>query len=195
MISIYLIVAIVCALLLIIMAAFSDFGDFDTDVDVDLGADMDVDGGVDLGGHGDFHGGDISPLSIPVILVFGTVFGATGSIFEDILENQLLVPVYATILGLAVTAVVFVILVKVFIKTQAHTQVDLAELVGSECETTMPISSDSPGQIMVITDERGRTLLTATSNVNIPTNTVVKITGIVGNGVRVIPKSGGENNE
>jgi len=191
MISLYLMVAIICALLLVIMAAFSDFGHIDTDVDVDIGADMDVDGGMDLG-HGDFHGGDISPLSIPVILVFGTVFGATGSIFEGILENQLLVPVYATLLGLAVTAVVFVILVKVFIKTQAHTQVDLKELVGSECETTMPISADAPGQIMVITDERGRTLLTATSNVSIPTNTVVKITKVVGNGVSVIPKSGGE---
>jgi len=191
MISLYLIVAIVCALLLIIMAAFSDFGDLDTDVDVDIGADMDVDGGIDLG-HGDFHGGDISPLSIPVILVFGTVFGATGSIFEEILSNQILVPVYATLIGIAVTAVVFVILVRVFIKTQAHTQVDLAELVGAECETTMPIKPGSPGQIMVITDERSRTLLTATSDVNIPTNAMVTITKIVGNGVSVIPKRGGE---
>lgn len=191
MISIYLMVAIVCALLLVIMAAFSDFGDLDTDVDVDIGADIDVDGGMDLG-HGDFHGGGISPLSIPVILVFGTVFGATGSIFEGILANQLLVPLFATLIGIAVTAVVFVILVRVFIKTQAHTQVDLAKLVGAECETTMPIRPGLPGQIMVITDERGRTLLTATSKVDIPTNAMVTITKIVGNGVNVIPKSGGE---
>ncbi|MCK5024785.1 MAG: hypothetical protein KAR56_04125 [Thermoplasmata archaeon] len=186
MISIYLIIAIICALLLVIMAAFSDFGDFDADMDVD------VDAGVDLSGHGDFHGGDISPLSIPVMLVFGTVFGATGSIFENILANQYLVPVYASIIGIAITAVVFVILVKVFIKTQMHTQVDLDKLVGFDCETTMPITSDTPGQIMVITDERGRTLLTATSNVSIPTNATVTITKIVGNGVIVIPKSGGE---
>ena len=186
-ISLYLIVAIICALLLVVMAAFADFGG---DAGVD-GVDLHLDSGADAG-YGDFHGAGISPLSIPVILVFGTIFGAFGAFFEDIDLNMILVPTLSAIISAAITSVIYVLLVKVFIKSQATTQVHIKDLVGKDGEATMPITPGSPGQIMVITEERGRTLVSAVSDVNIPTNAMVTITGVLGNGVKVVPKNGGE---
>lgn len=188
-VSLYLIVAIICAVLLGITAVFADFGG---DMDVDVDTSIDIDTGVDADlGHGDFHGAGITPLSIPVALVFGTLFGATGTIFEAMEYNVFMVPVFAVVVATVVTAIIYVILVKFFIKTQATSQVNVRALVGKVGETTMPITSNSPGQIMVITDERGRTLLTAVSDIDIPTNTIVEITGIEGNGVRVKSRKGG----
>ncbi|MDO9536853.1 MAG: NfeD family protein [Thermoplasmata archaeon] len=186
-ISFYLVVAIICAVMLIIMAAFADFGG---DAGFD-GVDMHLDTGADAG-FGDFHGAGISPLSIPIILVFGTLFGAFGAVFEDMEMNTILVPTLSALIGVAITAVIFVLLVKVFVKSQATTQVHIKDLVGSDGETTMPIKPGSPGQIMVITEERGRTLVSAVSEVDIPTNAMVNIVGIAGNGVKVVPKNGGE---
>ncbi len=188
-ISFYLIIALVCGLLLIVMAAMGGIGDMDMDMDMDVDVDMDMD--MDIG-HGDFGGMGISPLSVPVILTFATLFGGFGAIFEGMEYDVYIVPMYALGIAAAITALIFIILVKFFIKTQATTQVNLKDLIGMEAETTMPIRPKAPGQIMVITEERGRTLLSAVSDVDIPTNTMVKITGVVGIGVRVIPRKGGE---
>jgi membrane protein implicated in regulation of membrane protease activity len=186
MISIYLIVAIICAILLAITAAFADFGG---DMDAGAGMDLDMDTDVDAGfGHGDFHGAGISPLSIPVVLVFGTLFGATGTVFEALEYNMYVVPIIAVIVATVVSAIVYVFLVRVFVKTQATTRVDMQALLGREGETTMPIKVGSSGQILVITEERGRTLLPAVSDADIPTNTVVEIISVVGNGVKVRQK-------
>ena len=191
MISIYLIIAIVCGVLLGITAAFADFGG-DMDVDVDASVDVDIDASVEADvGYGDFHGPGITPLSIPVILVFGTLFGASGTIFEAMNYNVYVVPMLAVIIAVVITAIIYVLLVKVFVKTQATSTVILPELIGKEGETTMPIKTSAPGQIMVVTEARGRTLLTAVSDIDIPTNTIVEITGIEGNGVRVRMKKGG----
>jgi membrane-bound ClpP family serine protease len=189
MISIYLIIAIICGLLLGITAAFADFsGDMDVDTSVDIHVDTGVD--ADLG-YGDFHGAGITPLSIPVVLVFGTLFGATGTIFEAMRYDVLTVPILAVIIATVITAIIYVILVKVFVKTQATSTVNIRALVGEQGETTMPITPESPGQVMVITDARGRTLLSAVSDSKIPTNTVVEITGVEGNAVKVRIKKGG----
>ncbi len=185
MISIYLVIAIICAILLAVMAAFADFGG-DMDMDVDVDVDIDIDG-VD-GGYGDFQGAGISPLSGPIVLVFGTIFGGAGTIFEWMDLPFMLVPVLAVIVGVALTGVIFVMLVKVFVKTQATTQVKLSSLIGKDAETTMPIQPEESGQIMVLTEERGRTLLTATADVEISSNTVVTIIGLEGGGVKVEPK-------
>ncbi|MBU4032010.1 MAG: hypothetical protein KKH41_07895 [Candidatus Thermoplasmatota archaeon] len=197
-ISFYLVMAIICAVMLIIMAAFADFGSdagvdgVDMHLDTDAsGVDMHLDSGTDTG-YGDFHGAGISPLSIPIILVFGTLFGSFGALFEDQVTNIILVPTLSALISVIITAIIYVILVKVFVKSQATTQVHIKDLVGKDGEATMPISSSSPGQIMVITEERGRTLVSASSDVDIPTNAMVTITGVLGNGVKVIPKKGGE---
>jgi len=85
MISVYLIIAIVCAVLLAVTVALGglidhvDFGGHDFDIG---GHDVDM-GGVDAGGdYGEFHGPGISPLSLPIMLAFGTTFGCVGALLE-----------------------------------------------------------------------------------------------------------------
>ncbi len=186
LISLYLLIAIACAVLLVIMMFFADFGgDFDSGFD--LGADIDMDAGADIG-YGDFGGPGISPLSVPVILVFGTVFGGVGAILEGLGWDEVVVPFVAGLAAAGVSGTLFVLLVKVFVKTQATTQVDAHALVGRDAETTMPVGPDGPGQIMIVTEERGRTLYPAYSDDAIPSNTIVRLVGIEGNGFMVETK-------
>lgn len=176
MISIYLIIAIICGLLLIIMAAMGGLGDFDAGIDMDMEADV---------GYGDFGGAGISPLSIPILLCFGALFGCAGVILEELQFDTMLTPVLAIIISLLITGIIFLILIKIFIKSQGTTEVNLSDLVGLVGETTMPTRPGTPGQVMVITEERGRTLVSTVSEIDIPTNTNVKITAVVGTSVRI----------
>ena len=183
-ISIYLLIAIICGVLLLIMAAMGGLGDFDADFDVDVDFDA---------GHGDFGGAGISPISVPILLAFGALFGSAGAIFEDIGQYSALeVPLYSVIVATAITSILFVILVKFFVKAQGTTEIKLKDLVGMTGETTMPTKPGVPGQVMVITDERGRTLVSAVSDVDIPTNSDVKIIGLVGSSLKIVPIKGGE---
>ena len=103
---IYLIIAIICGLLLLVMAALGGHGD--SGLDVGHGPDVDV-------GHGDFSGTGISPLSIPILLVFGTMFGCVGGILEALEWDALLTPIVGLAVSAIITAVTYVILVKVFV--------------------------------------------------------------------------------
>lgn len=179
MISIYLLIALVCAILLLIMAAMGDFGgdaDFDFDVDGDI--DFDV-------GHGDFGGAGISPLSVPILLVFGTCFGSVGSILEALGWNANLVPVVAVGVSLAVTVATFIVMVRVFVKTQGSTAVGLSDLVGLEGLTLIGVTRAGPGQVVVATEERGRVVAPAVARYDIPTNSQIKVIGVVGDSVMI----------
>lgn len=179
MISIYILIAIVCAVLLFIMVAAGDFGaDADFDVDLDVDADIDI-------GHGDFGGTGISPLSVPILLVFGTGFGSVGAILEVLEVDKLIVPVVATAISALITAVTFVVMVKVFIKTQGSTAVGMKDLVGKEGMTSIPIKKGEPGQIVVTTEVRGRIQASAVADQDIPTNTLIKVIGLSGDSVKV----------
>lgn len=183
-ISIYLLIALICGVLLLIMAAMGGLGDFDADFDVDVDFDA---------GHGDFGGAGISPLSIPILLAFGALFGSAGAIFEDLGEYSALeVPLYSVIVATAITSILFVILVKFFVKAQGTTEVRYQDLVGMTGETTMPTRPGTSGQVMVVTEERGRTLVSTISDIEIPTNSEVKIIGVVGTSLKIIPIKGGE---
>lgn len=182
-ISIYLLIAIICGVLLLAMAAMGGLGDFDADFDVD--ADFDA-------GHGDFGGAGISPLSVPIILCFGALFGSAGVVFEELEYGAFEVPMYSVIVAAAITSVLFIILVKFFVKAQGTTEVKYKDLVGLTGETTMPTKPGTSGQVMVVTEERGRTLASTISDFDIPTNTEVKIIGVVGTSLKIIPIKGGE---
>ena len=86
MFEIYLIICLAGLILLLIFAALGGFGaaaeggDLDLDVDVDAG-DVDI-GDADIG-EADVDAGmdaSLSPLSLPLILLFLTSFGAIGAI-------------------------------------------------------------------------------------------------------------------
>lgn len=181
---IYLIIAIVCGLLLIAMAAMGGLGDSD----LDMGGDVDTD--VDIG-HGDFGGTGISPLSIPILLIFGTMFGCTGGILEAIEWDPTQTLIIAIAVSATVTAVTFAVMVKVFIKNQGSTAVGLADLVGLSGIATIRITQKEPGQIVVATEARGRVTAPAIAKEEIPTNSQIKVIKVVGDSVMVEKLNGG----
>ncbi len=184
-ISIYLLITLICGILLIVMAlfGFDDFGgmDFDASPDVDIGHFE--------AGHGDMGAG-LSPISLPLILSFGTCFGAFGTIFTSLGWNPVLIPIVAALVSLGISAILFFLLVKLFIQTQATTQVRFNTLVGKDAQVTIGIKPGESGQILIITDERGRTLITATSDDEISKDTIVTIQEFVGSTAVVREKKG-----
>lgn len=195
MISIYLIIAIVCAVLLIISVALGGFAD-DVDMgghDIDVGGpDLDVGGpDLDLGGpdvdvgYGDFSGAGISPLSLPVILAFGSSFGGIGALLEVSGFDPYMTPLIAIFVSIIIAAALYMGLVWMFVKTQASSTVSMRGLIGQQGTISVAIKSGKVGQIVVVTEERGRTLVPAVAEEPIPVDAIVEIIGIVGNGVRV----------
>ena len=185
-ISIYLLICLICGILLIVMGmfGFGDFGDFDFDA-----GDLDIDTGDFDMGDGDVSGG-LSPLSLPIMLSFGTSFGAFGVIFTSMEFDPLVVPVLAIIVSIGISALMFFVMLKVFVQTQVDTTVDLKKLVGQEAHVTVAIKPPAIGQIMITTKERGRTLITATSEDDIPSGTTVIIEKMVGSTAYVKQEKG-----
>ena len=185
-ISIYLLICLICGILLIVMGmfGFGDFGDFDFDA-----GDLDIDTGDFDMGDGDVSGG-LSPLSLPIMLSFGTSFGAFGVIFSSMDFDPLVVPVLAIIISIGISALMFFVMLKVFVQTQVDTTVDLKKLVGQEAHVTVAIKTPAIGQIMITTKERGRTLITATSEDDIPSGTTVIIEKMVGSTAYVKQEKG-----
>jgi hypothetical protein len=194
-ISIYLIIAIICAVLLIVSVALGGFAD-DVDMgghDIDVGGpDLDVGGpDVDLGGpdvdvgYGDFSGAGISPLSLPVILAFGSSFGGIGALLEVSGFDPYITPLIAIFVSIIIAAALYMGLVWMFVKTQASSTVSMRGLIGQEGTISVAIKSGKVGQVVVVTEERGRTLIPAVAEGPIPVDAIVEIKGIVGNGVRV----------
>jgi membrane protein implicated in regulation of membrane protease activity len=190
-ISIYLLLALVCGIVLIILAFMGlDFGgDFDTDVGGGLGADGAS--GVEHfeGGHGDFSGAHLSPLSLPLVLAFFTSFGALAALFEGMEYAPLYVPTFAIFLSLAICLVLYLVLDRGFYSTQASSSIKYNKLVGRDATVTIPIKRGTQGQVMVITEARGRTLLTAISSEDIPTNATVLIEDFSGGSLIVKRKN------
>jgi membrane protein implicated in regulation of membrane protease activity len=186
-ITLYLVIALVCGITLIVMAlfGFGDFGDFD----FDSGPDVDVGVGHFEGGYGD-AGAGLSPLSFPLILSFGTSFGAFGTIFTSMGWNPLYVPIVSGLISVGISAIMFFLLVKIFVKTQVTTQVSYKNLLGKTAEVTIPIKPGVDGQILVITEERGRTLMDATSEEELKTGSKVTIHKIIGSTAMVTKETG-----
>jgi len=187
-VSWYAIIMIICLVLLVLTVIMGDFGaDVDMDLDLDMDFDMDLDGHFEVG-HGDFTGAGISPLSLPIMLTFGSAFGAFGMIFEAMELHWLVVPMISAGMSTLVAAGMFVFLVKVFAKAQTSSTIRLQDLIGKEGIVSIPLKPDGLGQIIVVTEERGRTTLTAVSDQEIPTDSVVEIVKITGDSVFVRKK-------
>jgi membrane protein implicated in regulation of membrane protease activity len=178
-VSLYLMIAVLCGILMIAMFLLGDFT-----------GDMDVD--VDMGGHAELGFGDadvgLSPLSLPIMLMFGTSFGAFGYIFESLEFNPYVVPVIAIGISAVIAAVMYVMVLKIFVQTQTSSDIRLHNLVGEDAIVSIPIKEGSIGQIIVTTEERGRTILSAVSDEEIPNDTIVTITKVMGDGVFVNKK-------
>ncbi len=161
-------VMIAFLLLLFMVLILGDIGGLDFDHDIGL----DVDTG-------------LSPLSLPIVASFGTAFGGFGTILEIMGFGPIVTPVLAAVFAILVAGGMYVVMLNLFVKSQAETRVDLATLVGYKGQVMIPIKPGQPGQIVVVTEARGRTLLQAISDDAIGTDEHVAVDSIVGNSVKV----------
>lgn len=163
LLTVYVIITIVFFLLLLLS--------------VFLGGDMDVD--LDL------DGGGMSPVSLPVISVFMVTLGAMGTILTYSGVHPALTPLISMVTAGIVSGIAFWIILNVFVKTQANTVVRKSDLLGNDAEVSISIKSDRPGQIMVVTQARGRVNYTAYADGEIATGTPVRIKEKRGDGFLV----------
>lgn len=166
--SIYTWIMLAFIVLLLLVLVMGDIGGVDFD--------HDVPSGVDTG---------LSPLSLPILAAFGTAFGGFGTIFEVLNFGVLWTPILAAIFAGLVGGGMYVLMLNVFVKTQAETRVDLTELVGYKGQVLVPIRTGQPGQVVVVTEARGRTLLQAIADQEIGTDEHVVVESVVGNSVKV----------
>jgi len=151
----------------------------------DLGGGDGGDGG--NGGDGD---GGFSPLSLPMATIFGVSFGGMGVLLEAGSLNPLAVAFGAALFAFGIAAAMYFVVVRAFVRTQAETKVVLTDLVGSPAQVTIPAGPGLIGQILVITDARGRTLIPAVANERINTEEIVVIREVIGSAVRIERKVG-----
>jgi hypothetical protein len=178
-VSIYLLIAVFCGILMIAMFLVGDFT-----------GDMDVD--VDMGGHAEVGFGDadvgLSPLSLPIMLMFGTSFGVFGYIFEQFIANDFIVPALSIFISAGIAGAMYFTVLKIFVQTQTSSDIRLYNLVGEDAVVSIPVKEGAIGQIIVTTVERGRTILSAVSDEEIPNDAIVTITKVMGDGVFVKKK-------
>jgi len=155
-------------ILLLLVLVLGDIGGLD--FDHDIGTDVDT---------------GLSPLSLPVVGVFGTSFGGFGTLLEILGFSVIVVPILATVFALLTAGGMYVLMLNLFVKTQAETRVDLETLAGYKGQVMVPIRPGQPGQIVIVTEARGRTLLQAIADEPIGTDEHVVVDSVVGNSVRV----------
>ena len=168
--SMYIWIALISLLFLVIITVMGGYG-------LDLGSDVDADVDMD---YGEFSGPGISPLSLPLVASFGTTFGAMGALLETTDFHPGIVATGAAFSAVAVSVLLFFAVQKFLLGAQATTEVRTTELVGREAQVLIPISPGSPGQILIITAERGRTLFPAQADGEIARDSTVEIVGFVG---------------
>ncbi|MBN1390014.1 MAG: hypothetical protein JXA22_05170 [Candidatus Thermoplasmatota archaeon] len=166
---------------LVVLLLMMISGGLDLGVD---GGDMDLDTGADLGG-----GHDLGVLSLPIILSFTTAFGATGAILTYFDVNRVATPFISAIGALSLAGILFLVVNYFFKHFQSDSTVRFNDLVGSKASVTVPISPGQEGQIVLFTEQRGRTLIPAVSSRKLPNNAQVVITGVSGDAVTVMLNS------
>jgi membrane protein implicated in regulation of membrane protease activity len=80
---------------------------------------------------------------------------------------------------------VYFLMVRIFVETQATSEYRLKDLVGTRGEITIPASPGSRGQVLVVTDAAGRTLLSAVSDQSLNRGDRVQVTGVEGSSLVV----------
>jgi len=179
-ISLYVWIAMISLLFLIVLVALGGYG-------LDIGGDVDAD--VDLD-YGDFGGPGISPLSLPLVAAFGTTFGAVGALLETSGTSDVLAAIGATASAVLIAGAMYWAVGKFLVKAQASTEVKPDTLIGRDASVVIPVRPGSQGQILIITEERGRSLFPAIANEDIPRDAVVEITGFTGGVANVRKKLG-----
>jgi len=176
--SIYLWIALISLVFLVVLVGMGGFGfDFGGDADVDLD-------------YGEFTGPGISPLSPPLLATFGTSFGSIGALLELSGTGAIGTAVGAALGAVLISAGMFVLVQKFLVRSQTTSEVKPEDLVGRAAQVMIPMQGGRQGQILVITEERGRTLLPAVAAEDLPRNETVEILGFSGGVANVRKKIG-----
>ncbi len=178
--------AVIGVLSLIVLLAMMILGGLDLDVG---GLDLDMDGTPDIdvdigGGHG-----DLGPFSIPVLLSFTSAFGGIGTILTYMEFSAVLTP-FVSVGGALLMSVILFFIMQAFMKQfTSNSTVSIGKQMGKRGSVTVPIQPGKEGQIVIFTDQRGRTLIPAVADKYIPNNASVVIVGNMGDAVKVVPRS------
>ncbi|MGA1820561.1 MAG: hypothetical protein ACMUHU_06090 [Thermoplasmatota archaeon] len=176
----YAAIGLASLVILIIMLIFGgldfDFDFGDVDVDVDTGFDLGVDGGPGF-------------FSLPILLGFFTGFGGIGALLTYYEVNAIATPFIAGIAAITIASILFLIINYFFKHFQSDSTVRFNDLIGRRASVSVPISPGQEGQIVLFTEQRGRTLVPAVSHKPLPNNSQVVITGVSGDSVKVISLS------
>lgn len=123
--------------------------DIDMDIDVDVGSGIDLEVGSDIQGvgHSDMPGATISPLKPVTIAAFITVFGGVGMIFLKSGYSAVIAVVAAMCLGLAVSYLLYRLIIVPLTRAQNTSAVPQAELVGSLAYATLNMKDKEYGKI------------------------------------------------
>jgi len=169
-------IAGLAVLLLMMIFGGLDFG-FDG-VDIDMG-DIDFDvGDMDAGGG----------VGLPLLLSFVSAFGWFGAILTYMKVNIVLTPIISIGAAMGIALILF-ILTRYFLKHfSSDSTVKFRSLIGKKGSVTVPIRPGEEGQIVVFTDQRGRTIVPAVSDKRMSNNAEVVIIGIIGDAVKVMGK-------
>ena len=152
--------------------------DMDVDVDVDIDADMDVGGG-GAGGPGFF--------SLPFLLAAMSSFGGVGLLALWAGVPPWLSPFVAVGGSAFIIVIVFVMVQRFLQKFISDSTVNISSLKGTKGTVSVPIIKGGEGQIVVITEERGRMLIGAVAGEDIPANEDIVILESLGDSVKVMP--------
>lgn len=141
---VFLSIAGICFLVLIVSLIFGGDGDFEVD------HSLDFDGGADLDGGTDLDAGDGGPgwFNINVIAVFGTVFGAVGSIARAYKLSDPWTYGSALVCGLLLAYLVRKF-ISLFYSQQATSTYSVKSLEGKTGTVTLGILAGKTGQVTV----------------------------------------------
>ena len=175
---VYIALGIAGLAVLLMMMIFGglDFGFGGVDIEMG-GVDFDV-GDMDAGGG----------VGLPLILSFVSAFGWFGAILTYMKIHIVLTPIISIIAALGISLILF-LLTRYFLKHfSSDSTVKFRSLIGKKGSVSVPIRPGEEGQIVVFTDQRGRTIIPAVSDKRILNNAEVVIVGIIGDAVKVMSK-------
>ncbi|MFW3146109.1 MAG: NfeD family protein [Thermoplasmatota archaeon] len=180
---IYAGIGLVSFILLIIMTILGglDLGFEGGGLDLDMDGDVDIAIGVGDGGPGLF--------SIPVLLGFTTAFGSVAALLTYFDVGVILSPLIAIVVSIVVAIVLFMIVSYMFKHFSSDSTLKFENFIGKKASVTVPIKPGQEGQVVLFTEQRGRTIIPAVSDKEIPNNAQVVITGMSGDAVKVITLS------
>lgn len=145
-----------------------------------LGFDFDVgDVDVDTGGPG------MGPLSIPIILCFLSAFGTVGALLTLYGMKIWMTPFIAAAGAFLLAGILFSIIQLFLRQFTSDSTVQINKLKGRRGKVTVPIRKDMEGQVAIFTQQRGRTLVPAVADRDIPENADIVIVETSGSVVKV----------